>query len=266
MLLALMLGFSLAEAKTLVTVNGESITQEEMELLLSQSELPDFNAISPEDQKRLIESMVERKLLAQHAQSEGIEENERYQKAVAVLRENLMIDIWLEKYASTIPVSDAEAKKLYEENRDRFSQPEQVRARHILVESKAEAEAIISDLKRLKGTELEQRFSEVAQERSVDPGSGQKGGDLGFFARDRMVKPFADAAFEMEKGEITRQPVKSDFGFHVIYLVDRKPAMTRSYEDVAEQMKNAARMQKFEEHLETLTDELRQDAEVTYPN
>ncbi len=255
-----------AQAKVLATVNGETITQQEMELLLAQSDLPNFEAIGESDRKRLVESMIERKLLAQHARGEGIEENPDYQAAVAVLKENLMIDVWLESYAGNIPVTEEEAKKIYDENRDRFSQPEQVRARHILVEARSEAEAIISDLKRLKGAELEQRFSQVAQSRSVDPGSGQKGGDLGYFARDRMVKEFADAAFDLKKGEMTQRPVQSDFGYHVIYLVDRKPAATRSYEEVAEQMKNAVRMQKFEQHLEQLTRELKEGAEITYPN
>ena len=265
-IVAAFLGASALQANVLATVNGEDITQQELQLLLSQSELPAYEAISAEDRKRLVESMIERKLLAQHAKAQGVEKSSEYQSALNVLRENLMIDVWLESYAKGLPVTDAEAKKIYDENRDRFSQPEQVRARHILVENEAEAKAIITDLNKKRGAELEQAFGQVAQQRSIDPGSGQKGGDLGYFARDRMVPEFAEAAFGLKKGEMTKTPVQSAFGFHIIYLVDRKEATTASFNDVAEQMKNAARMQKFEQALEQLAEDLRKKAKITYPN
>lgn len=264
--LVLALGAGFLNAAVLATVDGEKITTEELNLMLSQAQMPPFDSLKPEDQKKLIDSMVERKLLAKHAQKQGVEKNPEYQKALNVLKENLAIDVWLDGYMKSQPVTEAEAKALYKENEARFKQPEQVRARHILVENEADAKAIIKDLMAKKAGDREAAFEAVAQEKSMDPGSGAKGGDLGYFAKERMVKEFADAAFELKKGEMTKAPVKSAFGYHIIYLVDRKAASVTPYESVAEQMKNGVKMKKFEAQVEKLSGELKQKAKITYPN
>lgn len=264
--LVLSLGAGFLNAAVLATVNGETITSDELNLMLNQAQMPAFDALNKEDQQKLIGSMVERKLLAQHAQKQGIEKNADYQKALTVLKENLAIDVWLDTHMKSQPVTDAEAKAMYEENKERFRQPEQVRARHILVEKEADAKAIIKELSAKKPAELEAAFEAIAKEKSMDPGSGQRGGDLGYFAKERMVKEFADAAFALKKGEMTKTPVQSAFGYHIIYQVDRKAASVTPYESVAEQMKNNVRMKKFEASLEKLSADLKQKAKITYPN
>lgn len=263
---ALLLASNMAFAAVLATVNGEDITTEEVNIILNQNQLPAFESIDEENQKKLINSMIERKLIYQHAKSQGVEKNKKYQAAQKALSENVAIDVWMEDYIKSLPVTDNEAKKLYDENIDRFKQPEQVRARHILVGSEAEAKDLIKTLNSKKASELESAFSDLARTKSTDKGSGANGGDLGFFPREQMVKEFSDAAFKLKKGEITKAPVKSAFGYHIIYLVDKKAAKTVSFNEAKEQLQEAVRMQKIEGSLEKLTGELKQKAKISYPN
>jgi peptidyl-prolyl cis-trans isomerase D len=131
----------------------------------------------------------------------------------------------------------AEAQALYDERSDRYDVPEQVRARHILIQvdreadeaAVAEAEAEAREL--LGRLEAGEEFAELAAEHSDDPGSKANGGDLGFFRRGQMVGPFEEAAFSLEPGA-TSEPVRSDFGFHVIRVEERRAAELRTFEDV----------------------------------
>ena len=139
-----------------------------------------------------------------------------------------------------VTVSDEAVQQFYAANQDRFGQPEERRARHILIpagssaEEKAQARdkaaAILAKLRSEPG-----RFEELAKAESQDPGSAERGGDLGFFGRGAMVKPFEDAAFGLDKGQIS-DLVKSDFGFHIIEVTDIRPATVRPLEAVREEV------------------------------
>jgi peptidyl-prolyl cis-trans isomerase D len=146
-----------------------------------------------------------------------------------------------ERIAAFLAERDAEARALYESRADVYDVPEQVRARHILLRVPAQAgpEAVSeveararAILERVRGGE---DFAAVASEASEDPGSAKAGGDLGFFARGRMVKAFEDAAFALEPGA-TSDLVRSDFGFHVIRVEERRAAENRPYEAVREEL------------------------------
>jgi peptidyl-prolyl cis-trans isomerase D len=146
-----------------------------------------------------------------------------------------------EAVAEFLAARDAEARKLYDERKDRYDVPEQVRARHVLVsvakgapaEAVAAAEAKARQaLERLRAGE---EFEKVAAELSDDAGSKASGGDLGFFRRGQMVKPFEDAAFSQPVGGLS-EPVRSDYGFHVIRVEERREALLRPYEEVREEL------------------------------
>jgi peptidyl-prolyl cis-trans isomerase D len=146
-----------------------------------------------------------------------------------------------EQLGAFLASRDAEARALYDERKDRYDVPEQVRARHVLVqlaadappEAAAAAEAKARQaLERLRAGEA---FEKVAAETSDDAGSKADGGDLGFFRRGQMVKPFEDAAFALPPGELS-EPVRSDFGFHVIRVEEKRAAELRSYEEVREEL------------------------------
>jgi peptidyl-prolyl cis-trans isomerase D len=144
----------------------------------------------------------------------------------------------------------------YDTHKDQFAlRAEKRRARHILTLAKAEAEALLAELK-----QNPERFADLAKSKSTDPGSAQEGGDLGYFDREGMVKPFSDAAFALKVGEIS-DVVETEFGFHIIYLVDIKPGQYRSFAEARadveaelRRLKREGEMQRFAENSEKFAD------------
>jgi peptidyl-prolyl cis-trans isomerase D len=174
-----------------------------------------------------------------------------------------------------IAVSDADLRSYYEQNKARFGTPEERRASHILITSPAGAPAAERDKARARATELlaEVRkapatFAAVARKNSQDPGSAEKGGDLGFVARGAMVKPFEDAMFALKKGDIS-DVVESEFGFHVIQLDDIKPSVVQPLEQVRATIENDIRgqqaTQEFAKAAEALSDAVYQQPDSLQP-
>lgn len=166
----------------------------------------------------------------------------------------LLINELQDSIVNSVKVSDAEIEKYYNENKDRFTVEEQVEASHILVEDEETAKEILNKLN--NGSD----FAELAKEYSLD-GSASRGGNLGFFPRGRMVKPFEEAAFALQVGEIS-EPVKTDFGYHIIKVTDRQEAKTLSLEESKEDIRSTLLYQKQMETLRTYLMELRENAEV----
>ncbi len=154
-----------------------------------------------------------------------------------------------------IQVTDEELQKYYDENKAQFETPEQVKASHILVETKAEADDLLAQIK--GGAD----FAELAKAHSKDPGSGAQGGDLGFFGKGQMVAPFEEAAFALEIGEVS-EVVESEHGFHIIKLTDKKAAATATFEEKKEEIRETVFQQKLGERTTTYVEELRSAAKI----
>ncbi len=196
------------------TVNGVPITTELFEKRMSrltQERQGNFESI--ETRRELLDILVAREVLNQEGRRRGFDKSkevlERIEERITELVINEMVNsIAREK------VTDGAMKLFYGKNKDDFRE---VRAKHILVKTEDEAKAAKKRLD--EGAD----FAVVAKELSIDQASASNGGDLGFFSRERMVKPFSDAAFALKENEIS-EPVKSDFGYHVIQLIEKKEA------------------------------------------
>jgi peptidyl-prolyl cis-trans isomerase D len=187
--------------------------------------------------------------------------------------EYVVLDI--ETIKKSITVTDEELKSYYEQNQARLATQEERRASHILITSqkgapaaerdkaKAKAQSLLDAVKKAPAT-----FAEVAKANSQDPGSAVKGGDLDFFARGAMVKPFEDAAYALKKGDIS-DLVESDFGFHIIQLTDIKSAKQRSFEEakpeLMEEVKKQQAQKKFAEAAETFTNAVYEQSDSLKP-
>lgn len=183
-----------------------------------------------EDQKRdlLVGYMVDLKLGARAAQAAKVGESPDFARKLAYFRDKLLLDEYLEREVKKAVTPEA-ARKLYDETVKSMKPEPEVRARHILVETEDEAKKALA---RVKGGE---DFAKVVAEVSKDPGSKTDGGDLGFFAKDRMVEPFAEAAFKLEPGQIS-EPVKSQFGWHVIRVEEKRTKPVPTFEEMKEQV------------------------------
>ncbi len=269
LLSGLLLSGSIAAAQTLVTVNGKPITQEDVNTELMSATQGRVNQI-PADRlatfkKQVLQQLIGKEIIYDNAKKSGIlnspEYKAEYNKLLNRMKKELAIQVWQKKLLDSIKISNKELKDYYNKNKDEFKEKESVHARHILVKTKAEAEKIISELKNLHGQKLKEKFIELAKKDSTGP-SGAKGGDLGYFTKGQMVPAFNNKVFSMKKGTVTMQPVKTQFGYHVIYLEDKKPAMEKSFNDVKTFIEQRLKMEKFKKVFKEKMDELQKKAVI----
>lgn len=173
------------------------------------------------------------------------------------IKRQLMINSVLEETRNQVSISDEELLEYYNENKESFLEPEQVHARHILVEAEEEANNLLLQLK-----EGLTDFAELAREKSIGP-SAPSGGDLGFFSRGQMVKEFEDAAFSLEPGEIS-EVVKSQFGYHIIKCEEKKEEYSPTFEEAKERIINTLKYQRENDAISTLTSKLREEAVIVF--
>jgi len=260
---------SLTFAATLATVNGAKITDEDVNSVLMQATQGRFNQLPPQQQQQLkqkvLDQLVMQELIYGDAKKQGITKSKEYKEELAkitkTIKQRLAIQLWQKKLLDGIKISDAELKKYYNNNKQEFMQKEAVHARHILVKDEATAKAIINELKSLHGDALKQRFIELAKSKSTGP-SGKNGGDLGYFSKGQMVPAFEKAAFSMKPGEITKTPVKTQFGYHVIMVEDKKAAQTKSFAEVKPYIEQRLKMEKFKKVMQQKMDSLKAKAKI----
>ncbi len=260
---ALSLAATQSIAKDYATVNGEAITDSDVNAILAVAPGLKYDTLPKEQQKRIIEQAVEKRLLSQNAIKEGIQNDPLYKSTLEKMKKDLALEIWMKKQFEAQKVTEKEMKEFYEKNKKMFSRPEMVKAKHILVKSEKEAKEIINELKKVSAKDLKSKFEKLAAKKSVGP-SGPNGGELGWFDRSKMVKPFSDAAFKLKKGEFTKTPVKTQFGYHVIYVEDKKAASSTPFEQAKKSIEQNLKIQKFQKHMKELAKALKAKADIKY--
>ncbi|HMV00822.1 MAG TPA: peptidylprolyl isomerase [Rhodocyclaceae bacterium] len=251
-LAALLVAGSLISAPALaekLVVNGQTIPQSVFDAFAAEQKAQGA-ADSPELQKAIREELVRREVLSQEAKKKGIDKKPEVAGQIELARQAVLIRAFLADYVKSHPVSEDKLKKDYETIKGNLGSTE-YKARHILVEKEDDAKAIIGRLD--KG----EKFAELAKQ-SKDPGSKDNGGELNWSSPSSYVKPFGEALGKLKKGEYTKQPVKTDFGYHVIQLDDSRPLNAPPYEQVKPQLQQRANAQMVEE----LVKELREKAKV----
>jgi peptidyl-prolyl cis-trans isomerase C len=233
------------------TVNGQPIRLSELEI--AQQALPQqyrnmpLQAVFP----ALLDRIVDSKLVVQEGKKSKVTEDPAFKKRMAFVEDQVLQDFWIQREVAR-KVTPEKLQQRYEERLKSMPSEEEVHARHILVSTEDEAKAIIADLK--KGA----AFDKLAKEKSTDKASGAEGGDLGWFKKSDMVKEFADAAFALKKDELTETPVKTQFGYHVIKVEDRRKAPPPAFEELADQL----REEMSREAVTAQLDQLRSGAKI----
>lgn len=234
-------------------VNGEKIYRSEFEKsfdqLPPQAKQMGMDTIYP----LLLERMVDEKLVSMAAQETISPDDPDVEEKMKELRQRVMVQVFVERRIDE-EVNDEALRKRYEDWKEANPAEAEVHARHILLETEEKAKEVLDEVEGGKD------FAEAAKEHSTGP-SGPSGGDLGFFTRDQMVPPFADAAFDMEPGDVSAEPVKTDFGWHIIKVEDRRQKAQPSFDEMREQLTQEA----TQDIATKLLDDLREDARiVTY--
>jgi peptidyl-prolyl cis-trans isomerase C len=241
--LALLLPLA-AQAQNIAVVNGKPVPKARVDTLLQQA-ARSGQQLPPGADQQARDQVVLREIFMQEAERKGIAANPNYRAQMELARQSIMIRELFEDYAKKNPVTDAEAKAEYDKFKAQASGTE-YRASHILVEKEEEAKALIAQIK--GGA----KFEDLAKKNSKDPGSGEKGGDLDFAKPDSYVPEFGQAMTKLKKGEMTQEPVKSQFGYHIIRLDDTREAQFPSFDDVKGQLRQRmeqAKVQKYQEDL-----------------
>src|SRR6202047_2348704 len=211
----------------LAKVNGAEIRQSD--LALAEEDLgPSLAQMDPSTKKEnVLAFLIDMKIVAKAAEAKKIEDRDDFKARLAFTRNRLLMDNLLAVEGKAATTEDA-MKKVYEEAAKQIEGEQEVHARHILVESEDEAKAIAADLK--KGAD----FAELAKKKSKDPGASD-GGDLGFFTKDQMVPEFSTVAFALEPGKIS-DPVKSQFGWHIIKVEEKRNRKAPDFDQVKGQI------------------------------
>jgi parvulin-like peptidyl-prolyl isomerase len=250
-------------AQTIATIDGQKITKEELNLYARQvtNGRSDFDAIPEEYKQKVIDGVITKKLLAKKAFKSGVEKDKDYKKLLKTAKEDIALQIWQKKLLDSIEVSEKDAKAFYEENKAKLTKPEQVHARHILVKKEDEAKKIIQELQKTPKDKLLEKFKELASKKSIGP-SKSRGGDLGTFGKGQMVKEFEEAAFSLKEGTFSKKPVKTQFGYHIIFVEKKLKGGTTPFSDVKQQMNNGAKMKKFRQKIESEIKKLKKQAKI----
>ena len=221
-----------AQDKVLARVDGQPIT--EKDVAAASSALAGQLAQLPEDARKraVLDRLIDMRVIADGATKAGLDKADTFKAKLEQLRAQLLIAEFIKAKVEPA-VTDAAIKARYEKDVKSFEPPEEMHARHILVKEEAEAKAIIADL--AKGGD----FAAIAKEKSQDPGSAEQGGDLGFFGAGEMVPEFETAAKALKPGETTKEPVKSQFGFHIIKLDEKRKQPVPELDQVRDQVKQA---------------------------
>ncbi len=234
------------EDPVLATVNGDEIRRSE--IVEAQQNLSEqYRGLPPAMIfPALLEHLIDFKLVVGEGRKANLQEDEAVKRRLALLEDQVIRELYLARYVGEAITEEA-LRQRYDEFVKTMPPQEEIKARHILVAAEEEALAVIA---RINGGDA---FEDVAKEKSIGP-SAQRGGDLGYFTRDQMVPEFAEAAFNLQPGEMTEAPVKTGFGWHVIIVDDRRPGSPPSFEDTRDQLATEMSQEVVSELIQNLRD------------
>ncbi|MFZ6871735.1 foldase protein PrsA [Undibacterium sp. Di27W] len=233
------------------TVDGTPISKKQLDQIMQQQAgqgMPD----TPETRKMIIDNLAMQLIVAKEAVKKGLDKSPEVADQLEMTRQSILANAYVKDYIKTATVSDEALKAEYDDFKSKNGGNE-YKARHILVKTEAEAKDIIAKIKKdIKS------FDGLAKSKSMDPGSKDKGGDLGWFNPRGMVPEFGAAVATLEKGKFTEEPVKSQFGYHVIVLDDSRPLTLPPLEEV----KAGLSQQLQQKNMKKMLDDMKAKAKI----
>lgn len=239
-----------AAESSVATVNGKVIKQSLVDYIIKDATARG-QTVDANVREVILSKLITSELVYQEAQRLGLDKQPDYVAKEELTRRELLVNTYLQDFLKKNPVSEADTKAAYEKYKVEMGDKE-YSARHILVSTEAEAKDVIAQLG--KGGD----FAKIAKDKSKDPGSKDKGGDLGWFSPGGMVKPFSDAVTKLQKGSYTTTPIQTQFGWHVIKLEDIRDMQPPPYDKVKEGLQK----QLQQRQLEKLLTDLRSKAKI----
>ena len=237
-------GAQTAIAQNIAIVNGKAVPKARLDAL-AQQVAKSGRPVTPEVQQQMRDAVITREIFAQEAEKLGLMGSDDYKNQIEIARQTVLITVLIDDFKKKNAVTDAELKTEY----DKFAAAnggKEYKARHILVEKEADAKAIIASIK--KGG----KFEDIAKKQSKDPGSGANGGDLDWANPSSYVAEFTEAMLKLNKGQMTDNPVKTQFGFHVIRVDDIRTAQLPAFEELKPQISQQVDQQRLGAYQQAL--------------
>lgn len=238
----------------MAVIDGKSITAGQLDQIAGSMD-PNLARL-PEDQRRIttLRIYLDMTALADAAKKAGLDKGPLFEERMAIARSNVLQQLYFQKEIMD-KISDADLKARYDKEVAAMPKEDEIHARHILVKTKAEAEAIIKRLE--KG----ENFEDIAKKSSTD-GSAAVGGDLGYFSHGQMVEPFEKAAFALKPGEFTKAPVETPFGWHVIKVDDKRLKQPPAFDDIKDSIRNVIVRDRYQDIIK----DLRTNVDTKFPD
>lgn len=239
-----------AADNALITVNGKVIKQSTLDYIIKDA-TEHGQKVDDNVREVIISKLISNELIYQEALKSGIDKKADFQIREELAKRELLVNAYLQDYVKTNPIAESEVKTAYEKFKRELGDKE-YKASHILLGSETEAEQVISQLN--KGAD----FAKLASEKSRDPSAKENNGDLGWFSLGSMVKPFSEAVSKLNKGSLSKEPVQTQFGWHVIKLEDVRDVKPPTYDKV----KDSLQKQLAKRQVEKMLVELRGKATI----
>jgi len=235
-----------AFAQNIATVNGKNISQKSVDqfvtLLVGQGATD-----SPELREQIKQELINREIFVQAAEKAGLAKQDGIKTEIELARQGILVRALMNDHLKKNPVNDAAIQAEYDKVKAAQGEEKEYQVRHILVEDEKTANDLITQLSDKKA-----KFEDLAKQHSKDPGSAERGGDLGWSPANTYVQPFAQAVATLEKGKITAKPVQTQFGWHVIELLDSRAVEFPALEQVRPQIEDMLRQQSLAQYQESL--------------
>jgi len=241
---ALAVNPAFAEEKSAAMVNGVSIPQARVDMRVKIA-TSQGQADTPELRKAVRDDLINVEVLAQEAKKKGLDKDPEVIQQTELARESVLVNAFVQDYVKNHPISEDQLKQEYDKLKVNLGNKE-YKARHILVDTEDEAKAIIAQLGK-KGN-----FDKIAKEKSKDAGSAQHGGELDWAIPGNFVPPFANALLSLKKGQYTKKPVKSQFGWHIIKLDDVRDLKVPTFEELKPKIQQRLQQQSIQEYIADL--------------
>lgn len=244
---------SMANAETIATVNGQPIDKQLQDLWMSEV-TKNGGQDTPEARKQILDNLIAGTVVEQEAQKLGLDKSPEVEFGVKYAKFRLMQEALVRDYLKKHPITEEQLKKYYDEQVQKMGK-EQFEVRHILVKDKKLADELEGRIK--KG----ESFEMLAKQYSIDPGAKDTAGYLGWASPSSFVKPFGDAVSKMKKGDISKAPVQTEFGWHIIKVEDTRPQQVPAFDEVKDQIAHGLEQQTRADFVQKLL----KDAKITYP-
>jgi peptidyl-prolyl cis-trans isomerase C len=227
------------------TINGKRVPESVFRLQTLATARKNADDLTPDERKVVLDDLVGLYLLGDEARAQGLFKERAIAAQIELARIQLEARLMATRFLEQNTATDAEMKVVYDQNLPRLGGSQQFKAKNILVNTKEEADVVIKQLQQGK------KFADLAKERANGP-TGPNGGDLGWFTTDTMVQPVVEAARAMKVGTFSTEPIKSEFGYHVLLLEDERTQDAPSFDSMHADLKTAVERDKLQKHIREL--------------